>query len=355
VNRVAVHAAAVDGLVDGLRLTRLSDVEMRRPRFAWEGRMPTGAFTIFAGIPGQGKSHLVAHLAARLTRGQLEGDLRGKPVDVVVASAEDAASFVLAPRFTAAGADMDRVHVVQVHRDGVDLGISIPDDLDPVRRAMERVGARFLVVDPLLAHIPVRIDGYKDQHVRTALAPMARMAEELDAAISGVMHLNKREASDLFSRIGGSGGFLAAARSGFLVGTDPNDEGARVIVHGKSNFAPEAETLKFRLEEIELPNPDPTDPEPIKVARVVMLGTSDLRAEDVLRPIQGTAKGDAIAWLAVLLASAPGPLPVEWIETDARKAGHSWRTVERAKADLGVQSDREGFGKQGRWVWSLPR
>jgi hypothetical protein len=343
-----------DEAADGVRLTRLSDVKMRRVRFAWEPRIPLGTLTLFAGLPGQGKSHLLVHLGARLTRGQLEGDLHGIPVDVVIASAEDAASFVLSPRFVAAGADMDRVHIVQVHRDGLDLGITIPDDLEAIRVAMERVASRFLMVDPLLAHIPVRIDGYKDQHVRVALAPLARLAEDLDAAMAGVMHLNKREAVDLFSRIGGSGGFLAAARSGMLVGADPNDEGARVIVHGKANLTPEADSLRFRLEGIELPNVDPDDPKPIKVARVVMLGESDLGVEDILRPMRQQARGGATQWLVQVLAN--GPMPAEWIEKGAQEAGHSWRTVQRAKDDLGVRSDRVGgLGKEGRWEWALPR
>jgi AAA domain len=337
---------------NGFRLTRLSDVKMRRARFAWAGRMPLGALSLFAGIPGQAKSHLMVYLAARLTRGQLEGDLHGIPTDVVIASAEDAASFVLAPRFTAAGADMDRVHIVQVHRDGTDLGIAIPDDLEAIGAAMQRVSSRFLIVDPLLAHIPVRIDSYKDQHARVALAPLVRLAEELDAAMAGVMHLNKREASDLFSRIGGSGGFLAAARSGFLVGTDPDDETARVVVHGKANLSPEAQTLRFRLEGIELPNPDPSDETPIKVARVAMLGVSDLRAEDVLRPFKATARAEATALLAQSLAS--GPMPVEWIKKAAEESGYAWRTVERAKGELSVRSDRVGgLGAEGKWEWTL--
>jgi AAA domain len=335
-----------------VRLTRLSDVVMQRPRFAWDGRIPLGALSLIAGVPGQGKSTFVVYLGARITRGQLEGDLRGEPRDVVIASAEDAATFILAPRFAAAGADMDRVHVVHVDHDGLDLGITIPDDLAAIGNVMERVRSPFLIVDPLLAHIPVRIDGYKDQHVRVALAPLARLAEELEAAMTGVMHLNKREQADLFSRIGGSGGFLAAARSGFLIGADPHDETRRVIVHGKSNLAPEAESLSFMLEPIELPNPDPLDPKPIVVARVAMLGASNLSAADVLRPQKATAHGAAMVWLTQLLNS--GPMPERWIEGAAETAGHAWRTVRRAKEELGIESARSGFGKDGRWEWKLP-
>ena len=37
----------------------------------------------------------------------------------------------------------------------------------------------------------------------------------------------------------------------------------------------------------------------------------------------------------------------------AKKAGLAWRTVERAKRELGVETHKRGFG--GGWDWSLPR
>ena len=337
---------------EGLRLTALADIEMRPARFTWEPRIPLGALTLIAGIPGQGKSTLATEIAARITRGQLQGDLFGRPCDVVVASAEDAPSFVLAPRFTAAGADLARAHLVSVHRDDTDLGISIPDDLEALREQMRCTGARLLIIDPLLAHIPARIDGYKDQHVRIALAPLARLAEDLDAAVVGVMHLNKREAADLFSRIGGSGGFLAAARSALLVAPDPEDDTVRVVAHGKANLSPLSGSLKFRLEQRAVPASDPDDG-PIHVSGVTWLGETDLDVHSLLGAARKTARGDAMAWLVQLLSS--GAMPVEWIKNAAIEAGHAWTTIERAKKDLGVTSARVGgLGGEGRWEWGLP-
>ena len=272
---------------------------------------------------------------------------------MVIASAEDAPSFVLAPRFEAAGADLFRAHLVTVRRDDldIDLGLSIPDDLDELREEMVRTSARLLIIDPLLAHIPSRIDGYKDQHVRIALAPLARLAEDLDAAVVGVMHLNKRETSDIFSRIGGSGGFLAAARSALLVAPEPRDEAARIVAHAKANLSQLAPSMKFRLEPREV-FPSPSDAR-FTVAGVAWLGESDLDVHSLLEPSKENAKGDAMAWLVQALSG--GPMPVAWLEAAAEEAGHAWRTVRRAKEDLGVLSDRVGFGAEGGWEWTLPR
>lgn len=350
--QVPQPAALRAATLDGVRVTNLADVVMQRARFAWTERIPLGSLTLVAGVPGQGKTTLMVHIGARITRGQLDGDLHGVPADVLIASAEDALSFTLKPRFVAAGADLARVHSLSVHRDDTDLGITIPDDLREIAATIERTDARLLVIDPLLAHIPARIDGYKDQHVRIALAPLARLAEDLGIAVVGVMHLNKREATDLFSRLGGSGGFLAACRSALLVAPDPQDEAERVVAHGKYNLTQQAPSLRFRLEQHDLPNPDPEDVEPIRVGAVAMLGESDLTVGNLLASTQAPPRGDALAWLAQALAA--GPMPVDWLKAEAEQRGIAWRTVQRAKRDLGVSSGREGFGEGGRWTWMLP-
>ncbi len=47
-----------------------------------------------------------------------------------------------------------------------------------------------------------------------------------------------------------------------------------------------------------------------------------------------------------------GPVPSGKIEDEARKAGLAWRTVRRAKDQLGVRVRKTGV--DGGWVWSLP-
>jgi hypothetical protein len=49
-------------------------------KFAWNGRVPLGAFTLLAGEGGLGKSTVLSEVHAQLSRGTLEGDLYGKPV-----------------------------------------------------------------------------------------------------------------------------------------------------------------------------------------------------------------------------------------------------------------------------------
>ena len=60
-------------------------------------------------------------------------------------------------------------------------------------------------------------------------------------------------------------------------------------------------------------------------------------------------KEAAAEWLSGMLIN--GPVTAKELKFEAAAAGMSWRTVERAKAQLGVRSRKREF--QGEWVWEL--
>jgi hypothetical protein len=45
-------------------------------------------------------------------------------------------------------------------------------------------------------------------------------------------------------------------------------------------------------------------------------------------------------------------MAVAKIKEEAKEAGCAWRTVHRAKGELGIKPYREQFG--GAWMWKLP-
>jgi len=48
-------------------------------------------------------------------------------------------------------------------------------------------------------------------------------------------------------------------------------------------------------------------------------------------------------------------MPQKWVKNSANQAGLSWRTVQRACADLGVIVNRiGGIASEGEWQWQLP-
>jgi AAA domain-containing protein/DnaB helicase-like protein len=340
---VALEQRRAAGGGDGIRHSPFASVEREEVRWLWPGRVPLGMLTLLIGDPGVGKSLLTATLAALVSRA-------GR--DVLLLNAEDHRGAVLRPRLESAGADLDRVHHIEVRRDGVEDGIALPDDGEALRRIAEETGARLVVVDPLAAHLPESVNSWRDQSVRRALAPLARIAEERRCAVVVVAHLNKSVGTDPIYRTGGSIGIPAAVRSALLLAKDPEDpEGEigaqRVLAHVKSNVAPLVESLSCEI--VAAADQAPT----LKV-----VGTTGTTASDLLGAPAGearTERDEAMDFLREELAS--GPQPVKEVQAGARSAGVSTRTLERAKAALGVKAQREstGQGGPGRWLWALPQ
>jgi len=135
-------------------LVRAGDLEMQQVDYLEDPLLPLRMPTVVTGLDGLGKSTILYEKAARATRGQLTGAFEGQPVDVAIASCEDHPQSVILPRLIAAGADLDRVHIVRVNRAGIEGDIALPEDLPRVALKVEEVDARFLIIDPLVGTCP---------------------------------------------------------------------------------------------------------------------------------------------------------------------------------------------------------
>lgn len=312
----------------------------------WQDRIPFGAITILGGNPGLGKSLMTVGLAARLSRGDLGG---GGPANVLLSSAEDPRGQIVVPRLKAAGAAMERVHFVEINRDGFLTPPLLPEDVAEIGRQIELQGARLLVIDPLMAHLAAGINSWKDQEIRAALLPLKTVAERTRTAVVVVAHLNKRRSNDPLHRLGGSIGLPAAARSVLLLGRDPDDpdgvEGdRRVLAHVKTNIGPKAISVALRIEDVQLGTGC--------VGRIVEEGYSPHRGEDLLReeePGRTSKRAAAIGFLLNRLAD--GPKRARELEEAASAIDISVATLTRAKKELGIVSSKNEFG--GIWLWSL--
>ena len=87
-----------------------------------------------------------------------------------------------------------------------------PDDIDAIRAAIADVGAVLVIVDPLMAALSGSVNSYRDQDVRRALAPLARLAEETNVAMVVIRHITKGQGQKAMYRGGGSIGIAGAAR-----------------------------------------------------------------------------------------------------------------------------------------------
>jgi len=339
-----------------ISLVSAASIRPEAVRYAWRGRIPLGAVSLLVGDPGLGKSTTTLELAARLSRGQLEGDLFGEPVTVLLATAEDAIAHVVVPRLIAAGADLERVKVVAVRRDGMTGGLMFPDDLPRLRDRVLAERPRIFIVDPLVAHLSDEVNSHRDQDVRRAVAPLARLAEEADLAVVGIVHLNKATAAHVLSRVAGSVAFVAAARSLLLLGPDPDDRDGptRILAHGKSNVGPLAPALRLRIEAREIPG----DAGAIITSGVAWVGEAlGLTASDLVAPEapeERDAVTDAVDFLRDLFAGRERveSRTVEQALREAVKARsiteRGWR---RARKKLHITSKKEGWS--GTWFWVM--
>lgn len=325
-------------------------IEMLPVEWLWRHRIPSGMLSMFDGDPGLCKSTVIADLAARLSRAEpLPGDEGREPTTSILISYEDSASHVVVPRLVAAGADLSRVHVWDLDARPFALD---DEGLVALEAEITRTRAGWVSIDPLMAALPADLNAHRDQDVRRALAKLAKLAERTDCAITFVRHLNKSGGGNALYRGGGSIGIIGAARAGMILGLDPEDadakqSGARVLAMTKCNVGRPAPAMRLRV--VSAPAPAPG----IEVARIEWEGESQHTADDlVAERAEREESSDAETWLRSLLEG--GPQASEEIKRQARSAGISWRTVERAKQAIGARARRRGFGAAGEWQWFVP-
>lgn len=350
--RASTNGPAPDDPDRQLTRTTANTIRPRPVRWGWQDRAPLGAVTLCAGSQGLGKSTLIAgRLAADLSRGRLDGDLRGKPSDALLVSYEDHLETTITPRLIAAEADLSRVHILGASQNGTPDLVSLPEDLERIADHARQTGARLLVVDPLVAALPGKIDAHRDQDVRRALAPLAQLAETADMAVIAVIHLRKGGSNEALDRISGSIAFTAAARSVLAFGADPTDEGedtsTRVLAHAKSNVGPVAPSLAYEIEGTTVE----AEGVEIKTSRLAFLGEHEATARDILNPsapADRSETNDAMDWLADELADGDWHESRE-VKARAKAADISEKVLRSARERLGVEDRRDGFPAISEW------
>ncbi len=338
-------------------LTRADSVKISPIGWLWSGWLARGKLHLIAGSPGTGKTTIALVAAATLTRGGTWPDGTRAPVGtVVVWSGEDDPADTLAPRLSAAAADMSKVHLIEgAIIDGQRVPFDPARDLPALDAALTGLqDVALIVVDPIVS--AVAGDNHRNNEVRRGLQPLVDLGASLGAAVLGVTHLSKGTAGrDPLERVTGSLAYGALARLVWLAARQAPDDGTperRVLMRAKSNIGPDGEGFEYTLTNGELPERPGVTASRVEWGKPVA-GT----ARDVLADVEPSGdpeerqdRRDAADWLRGLLTG--DAVPVKAVRGQADAAGFSWRTMQRVMRDLGVVSRRDGFGKGA--VWHLP-
>jgi hypothetical protein len=343
-----------------LESIRADCVEVTSIRWLWPGRFAFGKLGLITGLPDEGKGQLLWYIIATVTTGGSFpcGEGRAPIGNVIVLEAEDDLKDTVIPRLKAAGADLDRVHIlnmVKINGKGDKRMFSLVTDLPKLRKKIEEIGnVALVVIDPLSAYLgrTKQVDTFRTTDVRNVLAPFTDLASELNVAIIAIMHFNKKvDVTNVLLRVSDSAAFTAAARHLYGVVDDcPNKR--KLFVRGKNNVAAyDQKTLAYRFglqmvghdakgEEIWAPHII-WESEPVDVT------PSEAMSSTIGRPRD--AREGAKEFLKKKLAY--GPVKKDDIEDEAEANGISRSTLWRAKLEMRIGTDKDS---NGEWIWFLP-
>jgi len=329
-------------------------IERRRVFWLWPGYIPRGKVTMLAGNPGCGKTTLALWIAARVSRGDPLPDptgaavSRAEPENVLVCSAEDDAADTLGPRLDAAGADGSRIlHLAGVDDGSDEGGLVTLADVDVIDDALTQVKPALVILDPIQAYVGGKIDAHKANELRPLLTNLRNLAAKHETAIVCIAHLNKSGRGPALSRIAGSLDFGAVARAALFAGRVDPDGDECALIPCKSNLCRRPPSVCYAIEEREVSTIDG----PAQVGTFVYRGQSGVTEQELLgQGDTATAFEDALAFVRAQLEK--GPLLSDDLRDAAKEEGISFRTLQRARKELGVVPKKTGEG--GKWRVSLP-
>ncbi len=290
-------------------------------RWLWRNRIALEALSSVQGDGASGKSTLARWLAARVSRGELVGDLGG-PANVLWLNVEEHARRDIRPGLDRQGADIARIFR--------------PDDRAPVLRFpqhVERLHATVVLTQARLVVID-QVNGFlaagREHSIREAMTGLRRMAEDTACAVLLTRNLNGDRGADPYRRGRGGGLIVDISRAAFHLGLHPDDggdpDGRRVLASIKGNLLGRAaRALVLGLD---------------ATGRVVVGEEMDLLPSTLLARQQEAREQRpeqlerAVAFLRQHRAGRE--VPTIEVETAAAERGLSLRTINRARDRLGV-------------------
>ncbi len=317
---------------NGLQMIKMSEIQSQEVSWLWYPFIPYGKLTIIQGDPGDGKTTLVLNIAAWLSKGEgLDSEMKlSEPVNVIYQSAEDGLADTVKPRLELAGADCERILVI----DEKEKSLSMVDER--LEKAIVQTKARMLILDPIQAYLGGGMDMNRANEARDMTKKLGALAEKHQCAIVLIGHMNKAAGNKAAYRGMGSIDFFAVARSVLLVGRVEGEPNIRAVVQIKNNLAAFGQPKAFALSE----------------DGFQWLGDYEIMADEVLGGIAPKVNKMELAKRMLReLALASNAVLSNEIFDMADEQGISKRTLENAKRELGIRARKIN----NSWYWELDK
>ena len=300
-----------------VKIIRMSDVELTPVEWLWKPYLPFGKLSVLQGNPGEGKTYFAMHLAAACTNEKLLPNMEHmEPFNVIYQTAEDGLGDTVKPRLIEAGADLDRVLVI----DDSEVQLTLSDER--IEKAIIENNARLVIIDPIQAYLGADVDMNRANEVRPIFMRLGQVEQRTGCAILLIGHLNKAAGMQSLQRGLGSIDIAAAVRSVMFIGKLKHDPTMRILTHEKSSLAPPGASLAFSLGD---------------EGGFRWVGEYDITADEMLsgiEPQRETKTQQAKDLICALLAGGKQVLS-EDIDKAALERGIPGRTVRDAKRELG--------------------
>jgi hypothetical protein len=204
-----------------------------------QGIIPKGMLTCLIGDEGIGKGLYCCLLMAQVTTDS-------KPVNVLLVSGEDDPQRMVRPRLEAAGADLERVRVVFEDVKTQTGLLSLPEDVDDLRKLIFDNEAGLVVVDPWLSLASPQLQVKDTQQARRVLDPLGLLARETGASILLVGHTNRADSASARNRYGATVGIRQVVRHALMALPDPSEPDTVLVGVEKSTISAITPAVRYR-------------------------------------------------------------------------------------------------------------
>ncbi len=362
-----MSAKGSQSAAQGLTARKASSIAPAPLHWIWRNRIPAG-YMNFAGHGGTGKTTGAIALASIISRGGNWPDGTLAPLgSAMILETEDPIAEVVIPRFHAAGANLDKITVVQQGDSVVTVG-----QLDEIAKDIPDL--RLVILSPVRKLIGD--NNYTEFQVKSALEPIKNWAEARKLAVIGILHPPKGSTKETADAFAGSAGYVTLARMNWLASIDRTDDTPsdrmkrRKVITVKTNIAPEGLGSLYRIVTARAGELETSRTEWLgEIDESVVLGGEDAprRAqaapasnviEGRFRPLASQAAASAAViedeggrvrpWLVAQLQG--GPRAAEEIKAAAAAAGISQSQLYRVAKELRVAKTRSNGGAL---MWGL--